>query len=320
MTLLEIKNLHLQFNSDEGLALVLDGINLNVQKGETLGLVGESGCGKSVTGMSILQLIPTPPGEITQGEIIFDGENLLGKSNKEMREIRGGKIAMIFQDPMVSLNPVYTIGNQIAEAIDLHQPKGISSTWEGVVDSLASVQIADPASRAHNYPHQFSGGMCQRGMIAMMLSCRPSLLIADEPTTALDVTVQAQVLKVMADLQKELGMAVILITHNIGVVAETCDRVAVMYAGNIVETADVETLFENPQHPYTRGLLGSIPRADRDMNELTIIEGSVPNLTKPPQGCRFHPRCKEAMDICRQTKPADLDLGDGHIVACHLYG
>jgi len=320
MTLLEIKNLHLQFKSDEGQALVLDGINLKVQKGETLGLVGESGCGKSVTGMSILQLIPTPPGEITQGEIIFGGNNLLEKSEKEMRAIRGGKIAMIFQDPMVSLNPVYTIGNQIAEAIDLHQPKGISSTWEGVVDSLDRVQIADPASRAHNYPHQFSGGMRQRGMIAMMLSCRPALMIADEPTTALDVTVQAQVLKVIADLQKELGMAVILITHNIGVVAETCDRVAVMYAGNIVETADVETLFENPQHPYTRGLLGSIPRADRDMDELTIIEGSVPNLANPPQGCRFHPRCKEAMDICCQVKPADLDLGNGHIVACHLYG
>ena len=227
---------------------------------------------------------------------------------------------MIFQDPMVSLNPVYTIGNQIAEAIDLHQPEGLTSTWQGVVDALDSVQIADPASRAHNYPHQFSGGMRQRGMIAMMLSCRPSLLIADEPTTALDVTVQAQVLKVMADLQKELSMAVILITHNIGVVAETCDRVAVMYAGNIVEAAEVETLFENPQHPYTRGLLGSVPRADRDMDELTIIEGSVPNLANPPQGCRFHPRCKEAMGICRTTKPADIDLGDGHLVACHLYG
>lgn len=320
MTLLEIKNLHLQFKSDEGLALVLDGINLKVEKGETLGLVGESGCGKSVTGKSILQLIPQPPGEITQGEIIFDGENLLEKSEKELRKIRGGRIAMIFQDPMVSLNPVYTIGNQIAEAIDLHQPAGLTSTWEGVVNSLDSVQIADPASRAHNYPHQFSGGMRQRGMIAMMLSCRPALMIADEPTTALDVTVQAQVLKVMSDLQKELDMAVILITHNIGVVAETCDRVAVMYAGNIVEIADVETLFENPQHPYTRGLLGSIPRADRDMDELTIIEGSVPNLADPPQGCRFHPRCKEVMDICRTTKPTDLDLGDGHLVACHLYG
>lgn len=319
MALLEIKNLHLQFKSDGGLALVLDGINLKVQKGETLGLVGESGCGKSVTGLSILQLIPNPPGEITQGEIIFDGENLLQKSINEMREVRGGQIAMIFQDPMVSLNPVYTIGNQIAEAIDLHQPKGLSSTWQGVVDSLDSVQIADPASRAHNYPHQFSGGMRQRGMIAMMLSCRPSLLIADEPTTALDVTVQAQVLQVMAELQKELNMAMILITHNIGVVAETCDRVAVMYAGNIVETADVEILFESPQHPYTRGLLGSIPRADRDMNELTIIKGSVPNLTNPPQGCRFHPRCQEAMDICRTTKPADFDLGESHIVACHLY-
>ncbi len=320
MTILEIKNLHLQFKADDGLALVLDGINLKVEKGETLGLVGESGCGKSVTGMSILQLIPNPPGEITQGEIIFNGEDLLRKSAKAMRKVRGGQIAMIFQDPMASLNPVYTIGNQIAEAIDLHQPAGLTSTWQGVVDALDSVQIADPASRAQNYPHQFSGGMRQRAMIAMMLSCRPSLLIADEPTTALDVTVQAQVLKVMANLQKELEMAVILITHNIGVVAETCDRVAVMYAGNIVETAEVETLFENPRHPYTQGLLGSIPRADQDINELTIIEGSVPNLVNPPQGCRFHPRCKEAMGVCHTIKPADINLGDGHLVACHLYG
>ncbi len=320
MTLLEIKNLHLQFQSDEGLALVLDGINFDIKKGETLGLVGESGCGKSVTGLSVLRLIPTPPGEITEGEIIFEGENLLEKSAKEMQNIRGGRIAMIFQDPMVSLNPVYTIGDQIAEAIDLHQPKGITSTWDGVVEALDSVQIADPESRAHNYPHQFSGGMRQRGMIAMMLSCRPSLLIADEPTTALDVTVQAQVLQVIADLQKELGMAVILITHNLGVVAESCDRVAVMYAGTIAEIADVEKLFENPKHPYTRGLLGAIPRADRDMNDLAIIEGSVPNHVNPPKGCRFHPRCKEAMDICRIEKPTDVDLGEDHIVACHLYG
>jgi oligopeptide/dipeptide ABC transporter ATP-binding protein len=320
MTLLEIKNLHLQFESDEGVARALDGINLTVQKGETLGLVGESGCGKSVTGLSVLRLIPNPPGKITQGEIIFQGENLLQKSSAEMRAVRGGQIAMIFQDPMVSLNPVYTIGAQIAEAIELHQPDWLATTWKGVVASLGSVQIADPESRAKNYPHQFSGGMRQRGMIAMMLSCRPSLLIADEPTTALDVTVQAQVLQVMADLQKELGMAVILITHNMGVVAETCDRVAVMYAGNIVEAADVDRLFEAPKHPYTRGLLGSIPRADRDMDELTIIEGSVPNLVNPPQGCRFHPRCPDALDICRTAKPVDLNLGDNHRVACHLYG
>jgi len=319
-SLLEIKNLHAQFKSDEGLAFVLDGINLRVERGETLGLVGESGCGKSVTGMSILSLIPKPPGEITAGEILFDGENLLEKSSDEMRAIRGGQIAMIFQDPMTSLNPVYTIGNQIAEAIDLHQPAGASITWKKVVESLESVQIADPESRAKNYPHQFSGGMRQRGMIAMMLSCRPSLLIADEPTTALDVTVQAQVLKLISDLQKELGMSVILITHNLGVVAETCDRVAVMYAGNIVEVADVEALFADPKHPYTQGLLGSIPRADRDMDELVIIEGSVPNLVNPPQGCRFHPRCPHVMNVCRVEKPKDVDLADGHTVACHLYG
>jgi oligopeptide transport system ATP-binding protein len=318
-TLLEIKNLHVQFKSDEGVALVLDGINLRVERGETLGLVGESGCGKSVTGLSILRLIPNPPGRITAGEILFNGENLLKKSPDEIRSIRGGQIAMIFQDPMTSLNPVYTIGDQIAEAVNLHQPEGTTTTWKKVVESLESVQIADPESRAKNYPHQFSGGMRQRGMIAMMLSCRPSLLIADEPTTALDVTVQAQVLKLISDLQKELGMSVILITHNLGVVAETCDRVAVMYAGNIVEVADVETLFADPKHPYTQGLLGSIPRADRDMDELTIIEGNVPNLVNPPQGCRFHPRCPHGMDVCHTQKPADTALNDGHFVACHLY-
>jgi oligopeptide/dipeptide ABC transporter ATP-binding protein len=318
-TLLEIKNLHAQFKSDEGLALVLDGINLRVERGETLGLVGESGCGKSVTGLSILRLIPNPPGKITAGEILFNGENLLEKSPDEMRSIRGGQIAMIFQDPMTSLNPVYTIGDQIAEAVNLHHPEGVTTTWNKAVESLESVQIADPESRAKNYPHQFSGGMRQRGMIAMMLSCRPSLLIADEPTTALDVTVQAQVLKLISDLQKELGMSVILITHNLGVVAETCDRVAVMYAGNIVEVADVETLFANPKHPYTQGLLGSIPRADRDVDELAIIEGSVPNLVNPPQGCRFHPRCPHVMDVCRIEKPVDVEISDGHFVACFLY-
>jgi len=318
-TLLEIKNLHAQFKSDEGLALVLDGINLRVERGETLGLVGESGCGKSVTGLSILRLIPNPPGKITAGEILFNGENLLEKSPDEMRSIRGGQIAMIFQDPMTSLNPVYTIGDQIAEAVSLHQPEGVTTTWKKVVESLESVQIADPESRAKNYPHQFSGGMRQRGMIAMMLSCRPSLLIADEPTTALDVTVQAQVLKLISDLQKELGMSVILITHNLGVVAEICDRVAVMYAGNIVEVADVETLFANPKHPYTQGLLGSIPRADRDVDELAIIEGSVPNLVNPPQGCRFHPRCPHGMDVCRVEKPVDVEISNGHFVACFLY-
>jgi oligopeptide transport system ATP-binding protein len=318
-TLLEIKNLHAQFKSDEGLALVLDGINLRVERGETLGLVGESGCGKSVTGLSILRLIPDPPGKITAGEILLNGENLLEKSPDEMRSIRGGQIAMIFQDPMTSLNPVYTIGDQIAEAVNLHQPEGVTTTWKKVVESLESVQIADPESRAKNYPHQFSGGMRQRGMIAMMLSCRPSLLIADEPTTALDVTVQAQVLKLISDLQKELGMSVIFITHNLGVVAETCDRVAVMYAGNIVEVADVETLFADPKHPYTQGLLGSIPRADRDVDELAIIEGSVPNLVNPPQGCRFHPRCPHGMDVCRVKKPVDVGVSENHFVACHLY-
>jgi len=318
--LLSIRNLKTHFYTEEGVVEALDGVNLDIIYGETLGLVGETGCGKSVTALSVMRLIPSPPGKIIAGEILFEGENLLDKSPEEMRQIRGGKISMIFQDPTTSLNPVYTIGDQVGEAIRLHQLTTEALTWEKMVDALKLVRIADAEERATNYPHQFSGGLRQRAMIAMMLSCQPELLIADEPTTSLDVTIQAQVLLLMEELQRELGMSILLITHNLGVVAETCDRVGVMYSGNVIELADVETLFEAPKHPYTQGLLGSIPRPDRDLEDLAIIPGSVPSLINPPPGCRFHPRCPYAKEICRQEKPRELMVEKGHMVACHLFG
>ena len=294
--LLSIRNLKTHFYTEEGIVEALDGVNLDIMRGETLGLVGETGCGKSVTALSVMRLIPSPPGKIIAGEILFEGEDLLDKSPKEMRQIRGRKISMIFQDPTTSLNPVYTIGDQVGEAIRLHHDTNKALTWERMVEALRLVRIADAEERATNYPHQFSGGMRQRVMIAMMLSCWPALLIADEPTTSLDVTIQAQVLLLMEELQRELNMSILLITHNLGVVAETCDRVGVMYSGNVIELADVETLFEAPKHPYTQGLLGSVPRPDRDLEDLAIIPGSVPSLINPPPGCRFHPRCSYAMD------------------------
>ncbi len=317
--LLKIRNLKTHFFTEDGVVEALDGVNLDIIRGETLGLVGETGCGKSVTALSILQLIPDPPGKIVSGEIIFEGENLLGKTHKDMRKIRGGRISMIFQDPMTSLNPVYSIGNQVGETIQLHQHTKKEQTKKGVVDALKLVRIADADERANNFLHQFSGGMRQRSMIAMMLSCKPSLLIADAPTTSLDVTIQAQVLLLMKDLQRELNMTILLITHNLGVVAEMCDRVGVMYSGNVVELADVETLFESPKHPYTKGLLGSIPRPDQDIEDLAIIPGSVPSLINPPPGCRFHPRCPYVEEICRQEKPNEFMLQKSQLVACHLY-
>ncbi|MFX0194606.1 MAG: ABC transporter ATP-binding protein [Candidatus Hodarchaeota archaeon] len=318
--LLSIRNLKTHFYTEEGVVEALDGVNLDILRGETLGLVGETGCGKSVTALSLMQLIPSPPGKIIAGEILFEGENLLDKSAEEIRRIRGRKISMIFQDPMTSLNPVYCIGDQVSEAIRLHQHTTKVLTWEKMVDALHLVRIADAEERATDYPHQFSGGMRQRAMIAMMMSCRPALLIADEPTTSLDVTIQAQVLLLMDELQRELNMSILLITHNLGVIAESCDRVGVMYSGNVIELADVDTLFEAPSHPYTQGLLGSIPRPDRDMEDLTIIPGSVPSLINPPSGCRFHPRCLHAKDICRRKKPKELMVEKGHMVACHLFG
>ncbi len=317
--LISIRNLKTYFYTEDGVVEALDGVDLDIYRGETLGLVGETGCGKSVTALSIMRLIPSPPGKIVSGEILFNGEDLLKMTGEEMRHIRGGKISMIFQDPMTSLNPVYMIGDQIAEAIQLHQTNDRRRVGEAVLEALRMVRIADVEDRARAYPHQFSGGMRQRSMIAMMLSCLPSLLIADEPTTALDVTIQAQVLQLMKDLQKELGTSILLITHNLGVVAETCSRVGVMYSGNIIELANVNDLFAKPLHPYTQGLLGSIPRADRDVDQLEVIPGSVPSLINPPKGCRFHPRCKHTMDICRQVKPPEYMVETDHMVACHLY-
>ena len=317
--LLSIRNLKTHFHTEEGIVEALDGVNLDIMRGETLGLVGETGCGKSVTALSVMRLIPSPPGKIIAGEILFEGENLLDKSPEEMRQIRGRKISMIFQDPTTSLNPVYTIGDQVGEAIRLHHDTNKALTWERMVEALKLVRIADAEERATNYPHQFSGGMRQRVMIAMMLSCWPALLIADEPTTSLDVTIQAQVLLLMEELQRELNMSILLITHNLGVVAETCDRVGVMYSGNVIELADVETLFEAPKHPYTQGLLGSVPRPDRDLEDLAIIPGSVPSLINPPPGCRFHPRCSYAKEICRHEKPKELMVEKAHMVACHLF-
>jgi len=317
--ILSIHDLKTYFYTEDGIVEALDGLNLDIFRGETLGLVGETGCGKSVTAKSIMRLIPSPPGKIVSGEIIFEGDNLLELSNEEMRHIQGSKISMIFQDPTTSLNPVFSIGEQIGEAISLHQGTNRKLTWQKMTQALTMVRVADSDERAKNFPHQFSGGMRQRVMIAMMLSCWPTLLIADEPTTSLDVTIQAQVLMLIENLQKELGMSVLLITHNLGVVAETCDRVGVMYSGNVVELADVYTLFEDPKHPYTRGLLGSVPRPDRDLEDLKVIPGSVPSLIDPPPGCRFNPRCPDVMEICRQEKPKDIMIGKGHRVACHLY-
>jgi peptide/nickel transport system ATP-binding protein/oligopeptide transport system ATP-binding protein len=317
--LLNIRDLKTYFFTEEGVVEALDGVNLDIRKGEILGLVGETGCGKSVTALSIMRLIPSPPGEIVAGEILFEGENLLDKSAEEMRQIQGDKISMIFQDPTTSLNPVFSVGNQVGEAIQLHQQTNKAMTWKRMVEALNMVRIADADERAQEYPHQFSGGMRQRVMIAMMLSCWPKLLIADEPTTSLDVTIQAQVLQLIKNLQQDLGMSILLITHNLGVIAETCDRVGVMYSGNVVELAGVDTLFENPKHPYTQGLLGSVPRPDRDLEDLVVIPGSVPSLIDPPPGCRFHPRCSAAMEVCHREKPREVMLEKDHRVACHLY-
>ncbi len=317
-TVLEIDNLTLSFKTDRGPAHVLDGVSLSVARGQTLGLVGESGCGKSVTGMAVMGLLPEKAVDITGGYIRLGGESLLGMSEGEMRALRGKRLAMIFQDPMTSLNPLMTIGAQLAETLRLHRADG--SMKERVEGALASVGIGDPARAAKCYPHQFSGGMRQRAMIAMMLACRPEVLLADEPTTALDVTVQAQVLDLIRDLQGESGMAVVLVTHNLGVVAEACDVVAVMYAGTVVERATTERLFAAPQHPYTQALLDAIPRADQEADNLAVIEGRVPDLVDPPIGCRFHPRCPRASDLCRSNKPMPVELSSGHEAACHYPG
>lgn len=320
-SLLSIHNLRTRFHTYEGVLTAVDGIGLEVYRGETLGVVGESGCGKSVTALSILRLLASPPAEI-QGEILFDGKNLLDMSLDEIRHIRGNSISMIFQEPMTSLNPVLTIGEQISEAIKLHQGVTRQEAWSKAVEMLRIVQIPSPDIRAREYPHKLSGGMRQRAMIAMALSCHPRLLLADEPTTALDVTIQAQIVELMERLKEEIRTSIVLITHNMGLIAEMAKRVVVMYMGKVVEEALVEDLFLEPLHPYTHGLLESIPWIGRKMKtgrkQLQEIPGMVPSLLEMPEGCRFHPRCSRAMDICRKEEPP-LVQKDGRQVLCWLW-
>ena len=317
---LEVKGLQTVFFTNSGLFRAVDDVSFDVRRGETLAIVGESGCGKSVSALSIMRLVPNPPGRIVGGSILLEGRDLLGLDEAEMRKIRGNRISMIFQEPMTSLNPVIRIGDQISEAVRLHRTMTAREAWNQAVEMLRLVRIPEPNRRAEEYPHQLSGGMRQRAMIAMALACRPALLFADEPTTALDVTIQAQILALVLDLQKELGMGLILITHDLGVVAQTAQRVIVMYAGKKVEEADVETLFANPRHPYTRGLMASIPAVPtgqaRAEARLTEIPGTVPSLTSLPEGCAFAPRCSLAVERCRQEYPPLQQFGSNHLAAC----
>ena len=317
--LLQVKDLETSFFTPEGQVRAIDGVSFEIGEGKTLGLVGESGCGKSVTSLSIMRLVPSPPGKIVGGEILYRGRDLLTLKNEEMRKIRGNEISMIFQEPMTSLNPVFTVGNQIGEAISLHQGLGKRETRAKTIEMLRLVKIADPTSRVDSYPHQLSGGMRQRVMIAMALSCNPSLLIADEPTTALDVTIQAQILELMKELQQRLGMALLLITHDLGVVAEQADDVAIMYAGKIVERSNTRAIFNQPFHPYTVGLLNSLPSiGGAKKKRLDAIPGVVPSPLKLPSGCRFRDRCPRAADTCAQIEPQLVEKAPGHTVACHF--
>jgi peptide/nickel transport system ATP-binding protein len=315
--LLKITDLKVQLDTYRGVVKAIDGIDLEIGKGEIVGLVGESGSGKSMTALSILRLIPSS-GRFLQGDILFHQENLLAKSDAEIRKIRGNKIAMIFQEPMTSLNPSYTVGNQIGEVIRLHQGLGKQKTKEKIRNIIEKVRLPDPDKIVKSYPHELSGGMQQRIMIAMALSCEPDLLIADEPTTALDVTIQAQVLTLLNDLRKELSTSVLLITHNLGVVAWLCSKVAVMYAGKIMEFGDIKTVFKQSRHPYYQALLASMPRIDREKEALVAIEGDVPNLIYPPPGCKFHPRCHLAKEICMKEEPAYREIEYGHWVSCWM--
>ena len=314
--LLEVNNLRTYFYTDAGTARSVDGVSFSVDRGETLGIVGESGCGKSVTALSVMGLIPKPPGKIEGGEIFFDGENLLEYNEQQMRDVRGNDISMIFQEPMTSLNPVFTVGYQIDEAVILHQNVDKNEAKKRSIEMLQLVGIPAPEQRYGEYPHQLSGGMRQRVMIAMALSCNPKLLIADEPTTALDVTVQAQILELMKHLQENIGMGLIMITHDLGVIAEVCNRVAVMYAGKVVEYADVDAIFYQPRHPYTIGLLKSIPRLGEAVDKLVTIEGTVPPPTDWPKGCHFCTRCEWADDLCWNDEPQLVEIDTGHQVAC----
>jgi peptide/nickel transport system ATP-binding protein len=314
--LLAVRDLHTHFETEDGVGRAVDGVSFSVDQGKTLGILGESGCGKSVTALSILRLV-SPPGRIVSGEILFRGEDLLQRSERAMREIRGGEIAMIFQEPMTSLNPVFTVGNQIGEAIRLHQRVDRATVRERVVQALRKVEIPEPERRAKSYPHELSGGMRQRAMIAMALACEPSLLIADEPTTALDVTIQAQILELLRGLRDSLGMAMILITHDLGIVAEQADEVAVMYAGRIVEHASVIEIFERPLHPYTVALMEAVGhRDDTPRGRLVALPGTVPSLFRRPSGCRFRDRCPRAIADCADVDPRLEEKAPGHTAAC----
>ena len=315
--LLKVSGLQTHFTTEEGIVKAVDGVDFEVQKGQILGIVGESGCGKSITSLSIMRLVAGPQGKIVGGQILFQGKNLLTLSESEMREIRGNRISLISQDPMTSLNPVLTVGQQIMEAIILHQKVDKVTARKRAISMLEAVGIPAAATRVDDYPHQFSGGMRQRVIIAMALSCEPELLIADEPTTALDVTIQAQILDLMRDIRTQRGAAVILITHDLGVVAEMCDFVAVMYAGKVVEYTDVQTLFRNPKHPYTQGLLNSIPKLGERKERLDPIEGQPPSLSNLPVGCSFGPRCKHYHPKCREV-PLLETVEAGHLVRCWL--
>jgi peptide/nickel transport system ATP-binding protein len=319
--LLKVQDLQVHFHTDDGVLHAVDGVNFHIDRSETLGVVGESGCGKSVTAMTIMKLLAMPPGRIANGQIWFEGQDLVQADAPTMRKLRAKEIAMIFQEPMTSLNPVLSVGEQIAETLRLHEGLTPKQAMAKACDMLGLVNIPKPAQRINDYPHQFSGGMRQRVMIAMALSCKPKLLIADEPTTALDVTIQAQILDLLNELQSQMGMSIMLITHAMGVVAETAQRVVVMYAGRVVEEATVEKLFAAPAHPYTKGLIRSIPRIDFDSahkQRLEAIPGSVPKLINPPKGCRFAPRCQYASDRCTQEMPQLRETSAGHLVACHF--
>ena len=315
MKQLEIKNLTIHYITSDGVVKAVNGVSLDVEKGETLGLVGETGAGKTTIALGILRLVSDPPGKILGGEILYEGEDILKMSDEKLRELRGGKVSMIFQDPMTALNPVLTVGDQIAEMIHLHNDCTHQESLVRAGEMLETVGI--PAERADEYPHQFSGGMKQRVVIAIALACNPQLLIADEPTTALDVTIQAQVLSMIKTLKEERGTSMILITHDLGVVAETCDKVAIMYAGEIVESGTLQHIFNETAHPYTEGLFGSLPSLDKDVDRLTPIEGLMPDPTDLPEGCKFNPRCPIATDECRVTEPELRELTPGHFVRCH---
>ena len=318
-TVLQVKNLKTYFYTEEGMVPAVDGLDFELGKGETLAIVGESGCGKSVTSLSVLRIVPTPPGKILDGEILYKGEDLLKKSEREMRAIRGNEISMIFQEPLTSLNPVFTIGKQITDILRMHQGMNKKQAYEKAVEMLAKVRIPSPEKVVNDYPHQLSGGMRQRVMIAMALACNPGILIADEPTTALDVTIQAQIMHLLCDLKKDRDTSIILITHDLGVVAQIAENVMVMYAGQAVEYADVKSIFKEPLHPYTKGLLKSLPVLGEEKDELYSIKGNIPSPKDYPQGCRFSPRCDQVCEKCRKEPPPLTVLPDGRKVRCWNY-